>query len=44
MCDGMEKGYNLDLARLVENRINCPLVVSGAGSLNDFYTALKIII
>ena len=40
--DGMEKGYNLDLVKLVENRINCPLVVSGgAGSLNDFYTAIK---
>ena len=40
--DGMENGYNFDLIKLVENKINCPLVASGgAGSLNDFYTAVK---
>lgn len=40
--DGMETGYNLDLIKLVENKIDCPLVVSGgAGSYNDFYEAIK---
>ena len=39
-CDGVKKGYDLELTRQVSQRVNVPVIASGgAGKLEHFYDA-----
>ena len=39
-CDGVKKGYDLELTRAVSENVGIPVIASGgAGSLEHFYDA-----
>ena len=40
--DGVKKGYELKLTKLVSDSVNIPVIASGgAGSMKDFYDAFN---
>lgn len=42
-CDGMKKGYDLELTREVSDRVKIPVIASGgAGTMEHFYDAITV--
>jgi len=42
-CDGVKKGYDIELTRAISDAVNVPVIASGgAGNMEHFYDALTI--